>query len=586
MNKPIKNASSENNLFCAPYVSFLKTIQGETLLSWIIYKNGKTLQEWFSIEDNKTKFLYSSEKISFNNAFVTHSSYLIYSNSNIIIINKNNIQSIKNIKLRNVKKLVTDNKNNIFIHAGRKLYISIEPKYETYRTLFSNVDCMTYFNDSIIMCEVINSSFLNFKEINQQLEIIREFSFDIKFNLNEQKIDIQVTNQYIYIFIEPKFHVGHINSLSIIEINRENHNNIKIKKFPPFIHLGFKGSHPKRFDNRILLLITEIDEDISLICYNFNNNKINKISLPKQDVLSYCFSVSNEDIYYTALDSSKKLSARNLYHVKYNGNEFFVELIHRNIGGKFSTRTPLGYIFESYNTDKKIFSIQSDKKNHCNFHINKKSLPLSVARNNNALIYYPGMHKYLTNNTQDNYFQESLLRLQQSFNEYEMTPFLFNTIGAMGKGKSYRESVTPSNQEFLINYLHEFIKHIQESGFSRIFILSGSLGALSILEYLNYKKVTASFLINPVYDLNILNIHSSNSNINADSFSEKITTDMLILHGREDEVAPWEQSVKFTIGHQNRKLVTIENEGHIFNFGNSWNICRREILDFVDNIKQ
>ncbi|MBS9443456.1 hypothetical protein [Photorhabdus heterorhabditis] len=65
-----------------------------------------------------------------------------------------------------------------------------------------------------------------------------------------------------------------------------------------------------------------------------------------------------------------------------------------------------------------------------------------------------------------------------------------------------------------------------------------------------------------------------------------VTTDMLILHGREDEVAPWEQSVKFTIGHQNRKLVTIENEGHIFNFGNSWNICRREILDFVDNIKQ
>ena len=196
-----------------------------------------------------------------------------------------------------------------------------------------------------------------------------------------------------------------------------------------------------------------------------------------------------------------------------------------------------------------------------------------------ALIHLQGPHRRFLNGPQSTFFHHALLALLERFAAEGYLVSCLNGPGSTGRGRSYREGSKSWLQD-TITLLENHIRELKASGFERIGIVAGSLGALPALYYLAQHALAAGVLVSPVCDPRIPalkgweHVFDHWANITTiEDLARAIHTPLLVLHGVEDEMSPIEQSSRLVANLGQSvcyEYMTLPNEAHIFRRPASW----------------
>jgi hypothetical protein len=330
-----------------------------------------------------------------------------------------------------------------------------------------------------------------------------------------------------------------------------------------------------------------------------------RLSEKQQEVIDFAVHPAAAAAYYIASERGQGVLHRSLYRVIACSRGEKVQKLAENVGTAISVLHNGDCLFTDSNT--RGFSVQrwrqDEEKTQILFHaasstpryvIPTVSADLCIFRHTllnlipekTLILFLPGLHKPAASGLQPNFFQEGIYRILAALHETGQQSLIVNLPGASGLGKHYRTQASLNDQSALVLGLRRIIQCMRERGFDQVVLMSASLGALSLLSFLQAEQQSLpSILVNPVYKVSsISGAVRTDMDVLETGLYPEIATEMLILHGTADEVAPWSESQLFVQVNDRRRLYSLESEGHIYSHGVSWQRCHREINRFLDAV--
>jgi dienelactone hydrolase len=207
-----------------------------------------------------------------------------------------------------------------------------------------------------------------------------------------------------------------------------------------------------------------------------------------------------------------------------------------------------------------------------------------------ALIHLQGPHRRFLNGPQPTFFHHALLSLLEEFADSGVLVQCPNSVGALGKGRDYREGFGSWLTE-TVNNLAGMTADLKKAGFERIGIIAGSLGALPAIHFLTSHHLAAAAFVSPVYHPHIpalkdwQHLFGDTANLpGPEQLAATIRTPLLILHGLRDEMSAAEQSSRFVSrisADVPCDYLTFPDEEHIFRRPDTWETGLSAAIDFL-----
>jgi hypothetical protein len=209
-----------------------------------------------------------------------------------------------------------------------------------------------------------------------------------------------------------------------------------------------------------------------------------------------------------------------------------------------------------------------------------------------AILYVQGPHRQILSAAQDTFFHQWLLSSAlQAASQYVVVVGI-NGPGSLGLGA---QTSRPTNLAVsLIEQAKEVIcsciSDLQKEGIERIGILSGSLGALSVLNSLTDLAVqTACCFVSAVLDPTValdaawLSLFGNEAQTRPRFDRIAKGTKLMFIHGDQDEFTPATDLVRLARtlrSEAEAKLVVLPGESHIFRKRSSWKHTQASILTY------
>ncbi|OKP02829.1 hypothetical protein [Xenorhabdus thuongxuanensis] len=587
----------KQSVFETPFITSLQNDNKENVIvSWIASDGNNAYHYWYKVLEEEIIFLHLEESIYQNIISFSKENYALSTNNNVKVFSLENNKMCGLINLKNIKSIKFDYKNTLWLLSGETLFKTLPNSFGKYYAFQKNIK-------SFIL-EEKNNYLLSVDDKNDFTLIVNDGKEIFKYKIGKIKcnsrthFNIVPTESYIYIYIQPKDLVSKINN-HLIVLNKHDLNSIKNINVEAVSHLSIKNINLSRWKNNDVLFICEKNNNVYLCHYNSVNERITPVSLPQHVVINFVSSNCCSSIYYIAIEYVSNKPIRKIFEVTNHGNKFTTRMIFEDVGYKLSILKNGDCIFYGLLKNKlSILKYSRISRNVKIFYQNKTEYPsipilnwlsvkkdifnLNYKKENIIVVYYPGAHKLAMSGMQPNMFQECICRLltKDKSKSYQgiiiNLPSSFNSVNNFELNKEINED----------NYLSGVITELNEIGFNKIVLCSGSLGGLSILNFLrNTNSSIPAILINPVYDYNILKKSLIKNKTRISELFSKIDTDILIIHSKEDEVTPWEHSKSFTDASVKRKLYTLENDDHIFKRSYNWECCNIEIEKFIMHLR-
>ncbi len=207
-----------------------------------------------------------------------------------------------------------------------------------------------------------------------------------------------------------------------------------------------------------------------------------------------------------------------------------------------------------------------------------------------ALIHLQGPHRRFLNGPQPTFFHHALLSLLEEFADAGVLVQCPNSVGALGKGRDYREGSASWLTE-TITTLASMTASLRNAGFERIGVVAGSLGALPAIHFLTSHHLAAAALVSPVYHPRIpalkdwQHLFGDVANLpGPEQLAATIRTPLLILHGLQDEMSAAEQSSRFASRISSDiacEYLTFSDEEHIFRRPDTWETGLSAVIGFL-----
>ncbi|CDG21950.1 protein of unknown function [Xenorhabdus poinarii G6] len=583
----------KQNIFETPFITSLQNDNKEdVIVSWIASDGNNVYHYWYKLFEEELVSLHLEENFYQNIISFSEENYALSTTDDVKIFSLENNKICGSINLKNIKSMQFDYNNTLWLLSGETLFKTLSNSFGEYYVFQKNVKSFILKDKKVYLLSGDDENDFTLI-VNDGKEIFRYRIGNMNFN-SRTKFSIVPTELYIYVYVQPKDLIGEINNYLIV-INKCNFDSIKNISIEAVSHLSIKDINLSRWKNNDVLFVCERSNNVYLCHYNSISERITPVSLPQHVVINFVSSNCHSSIYYIAIEHVSNKSIRKIFEVTNYGNKFITRVIFEDVGYKLSVLKNGDCIFYGLLKNKlSILKYSRISKSVQVLYQNKTEYPsiprlnwssvkkdifdLNYKKENIIIVYYPGVHKLAMSGMQPNMFQECICRLftkNKSKNYQGMIlnlPSSFSSVNSFELNKEINED----------DYLSSVITELNEIGFNKVVLCSGSLGGLSILNFLhNTNSSIPAIIINPVYDFNVLK-HSliNNENIISELFS-KIDTDILIIHSKEDEVTPWEHSKYFTDASVKRKLYTLENDNHIFKQSYSWERCNIEIDKFI-----
>jgi hypothetical protein len=196
-----------------------------------------------------------------------------------------------------------------------------------------------------------------------------------------------------------------------------------------------------------------------------------------------------------------------------------------------------------------------------------------------AILHVQSPHRRFLEGPQSTFLHHAISSLLHEFASFGYLINCLNGPGSSGKGRSHREC-EPSWLVALSAALKAQVGALRRDGFTRIGLVTGSLGALVCLNFLMKEPLDAAVLFSPVYSPQIPSLAGWSHLFepvdelpDPQTLAGGIRTPLLIFHGLGDEVSPLVHSSKFVTHLRSDvecEYVTFAEEGHIFRNPATW----------------
>ncbi|MBJ9739611.1 hypothetical protein I5523_08145 [Acinetobacter oleivorans] len=591
-----------NNIFKVPYPTTMVQIgAGEACISWVVQDsvNKKIYQQWLSIDSKGVSYFFEQDNVGFTNIVASRDFLAISTTDGINIFQKLGKIFLTKVNIKNAISIFFDDKQNFWFLSGQTLFKTLSNKFD-YSLKKHNVKTIKVVND-LIYYIYIESGFWYLTIENSMGEIVNNIKIllEIDSGLN---FTLEATDSIIFLFTQPKFHTG--NTPSRIIIINLNNSNISVKEINEINHFGLKELKLVLWIENSLIVQLEYENYISLFYYNPFKDEMNRLSLDNQEVLLFSANVKRNVIYYIAIEGISDNKKRSLFKIVYSNEEFTVAKIYENVGTMVCTLTNGDCLFTVMESGRLFIKLWKFKENILNvfyqsLHNDKYNLLPIISSNSSIfneelldgfckktlVLFVPGIHKPVISGLQPNLFQEGIYRILELLNSDNVQSFLVNLPGTAGEGKIYRTSADFRKKDLFISSLQVIIDKLIEKGSKKIFLISGSSGSPLLLDFLNTTGFNIpTIFINPIFYIEKFIGINQIIKPNILNYS-KIRSKILIIHAEHDEVAPWQDSEKFTKYNSQSQLYTIPSESHIFTHGISWLLCQETIYSFLNCIE-
>jgi hypothetical protein len=208
-----------------------------------------------------------------------------------------------------------------------------------------------------------------------------------------------------------------------------------------------------------------------------------------------------------------------------------------------------------------------------------------------GIILLPRLHQQFAAGAQSLFFHHQLFSIARGLGAEGYTVVTFSGPGAIGRGRRRRE-LSGAYLPALNAALNEIILMLRKSGCTSFGLLAGSLAAVPALRLLGpCSAFSAAAFVAPLLEASIP-ITTPVRNLllddpefpTFDAAAANLAVPLRIVHGMQDEVAPFSQVLQLCQQAGDPSLVTLHalaDEGHIFRSMNAWVDTYSELSSFL-----
>lgn len=208
-----------------------------------------------------------------------------------------------------------------------------------------------------------------------------------------------------------------------------------------------------------------------------------------------------------------------------------------------------------------------------------------------GVVLLPRLHQQFVAGAQSLFFHHLLFSIARGLAADGYTVVTFSGPGAIGRGR-WRRELTGAYLPPLSAALNAIVRFLGESGCISFGLLAGSLAAVPALRLLGpCSAFSAAAFVAPLFEASIP-VTTPVRNLllddalfpTFDAAAANLAVPVHIVHGAQDEVAPFSQVVRLCQRAGDPSLVTLHalaNEGHIFRSMSAWIDTYSELSSFL-----